>query len=157
VEAQKAQDGSLAFLALTRENAKSWALMPEYLRRVREFILEFDPEGSPDFLCRAVMQQFIADEPQMFFPVALRDGCIIGHGLVEITGHHLRKYATTTQMKFDEPLQVELIPGLVDAGQDWAWAHGCCQFHAFVDPGPHERRLRLHGFRPRKIIMSKDL
>jgi hypothetical protein len=143
--------------ALTRSNALGWTLMPEYLCRVQEFYLEFDPRSAPDFICQAVMREFISADPQMFFPVVLREGRIVGHGLIEIFGYDVRRYATVTQMKFDEPLHGRSIPGLVDAGLEWAKAHGCSESHAFVQPGPHERWLKLYGFRPKHIVMSKDI
>lgn len=162
VEILEAPSDLPLIVTLCKEKPFAWALMPDFLERVRQFCIKYDTDNEPDILARSVMLDFVRDEPGFFIMVAVRDYNIVGHLLacISTAPWGTKKRLAVLQHKDDEGAKIpeELLQAGLKMLVRWGREQGATQMTTVATNKEVERRLHVfYGFETDMMQMKRGL
>lgn len=143
---------------MTKLSPWAWAAMPELERRIRDFCVRHDTDLPADLLIRSVHASYIADVPNMLVILAIDDGQVIGHLLVDLADWGGRKVATIVQYALDGMVPIEVLRKGLGLIEQWARGRGCQAVQVLAISEELARAYgRFYGFRRHRVLMRKRL
>jgi hypothetical protein len=138
---------------------QAWALIPAFLERVRQFVLRYEPDESPDFLCAEVRRCFAADDYGRRGVAVLNDGRMVGHVLLMLEEHAGQRWLTIQQYEVDKGSGVtrEIADYWLDAFCKLARELKAKQVRARVQGDARARAFKRYGFKPFAVLLARDI
>lgn len=139
-------DGSSA-VVVERRDSMSWALMPELLRRVREFCDKYDSEADARIVGEMIQAQFVKDTPGIVGMLHVVDGRATGHMLCSVGEWMGTRIATVLQLELGRSLDRSLSDAVLAWVNVWAYENGAKFVHCLVREEAAVRLFRQrYGF-----------
>lgn len=152
-----AGDG-LAVLIVERGDHEAWALMPELLRRVTAFCVQYDSDAKNGMLQEALIRSFVLPNPGYIGMLLIKDGAIIGHLVVALEDWMGVRMATIVQIEADVHLSPEIVDVPLKWLEDWARLSGANYFQCLARNDALARLFQSkYGFERKRILMRKPL
>lgn len=159
-------------LQLRPNDPVSYRLLPQVLARVAIMAKEMGSEASPEFLQRALLQHFAADDPMMAAFVAVDDGEIVrGHALVTRDQWcDAKPVLTIIQYQLDHAMPIAWLQESMALIEAWAVATGAVSIRAYAyeddskrtGPDDADRRRavafkRFYGFKEKRVLLERPV
>ncbi len=151
------QDGTTV-LMIEQRDSLAWAMVPELIRRVREFCTKYDSEGDPVAVDATIRTEFVRPTPGVVGFLHLDElGTPIGHLLASVGDWMGTKIVTILQVESDR-----VTPPLAEAMLDWLsrWGtkNGAKSIHCTTR---NEALARLfskkYGFERGMVLMRRPI
>ncbi len=151
-------DKNTQIVNLTRQAPLSWAIMPEYLKRVKEFCSKYHSDTNGETLCRLIEMHFVAENPQFFMLVAVNSNGVKGHALAAIEVYYETKHLTIIQYELDQAISLEKREKGFEAMLSWGMLQGAEDVRLSTPAKLKMRTFaRFYGFEPHRIVMRRPL
>ena len=148
----------LHVMRMHRDTMSSWSLMPELLRRIERFCVDYDSDADAAFLVRLYMAQFTAEEPVYICGVFIEHGEVVGHFMAGLMYWCGTPAVTIMQFQADVPLPETLVAEGMDLIKEWAWERdpNINIFQALVSERKLIEHFRKWGFHTKYALMRHE-
>jgi hypothetical protein len=147
---------------LRPDDARSWALMPYALARIKAFCIADEPDEEPESLVFRVETSFVRFDGVYGIIVVLQDGQLVGHVLLrleQIVDQPEKRWLTVEQYSLDKGSGVTLEIARESFGKIRTVARvlKATSLRARVKDEARERAFRAYGFKRMAILLHQEV